>query len=220
MQPHRLHQVHSHSQLEQSFTYLRFVVTINSSLLTWFCTAQNVSKKSKRASISSVSVCGFVQKLIWIDLIGYKWITFICCSFGWLCTQLNSTTPLLIVGLGNPGAEYIHTRHNIGFVVIDALARKYGASLKHQRPLKADIASVSIGERQVILAKPTTYVPVFLLVFVFLTFSIYNIFILSLADGSRYMNLSGQSVTKCMSTLSKLDGATQSGVPKASNVCL
>lgn len=62
----------------------------------------------------------------------------------------------LIVGLGNPGAEYAHTRHNIGFMVIDALAQALGVSVdKNQH--KALVTQVHIGTEKVILAKPQTF---------------------------------------------------------------
>ena len=67
----------------------------------------------------------------------------------------------LVVGLGNPGAQYTGTRHNIGHVVVDALAR--GESFKAHRP-QALVASVRLGMLPggrpgppVVLAKPTTY---------------------------------------------------------------
>lgn len=64
---------------------------------------------------------------------------------------------MLIVGLGNPGKEYAQTRHNIGFMVVDALAERHGLrfSRKHGKALVAD---GTLGERRVLLAKPQTYV--------------------------------------------------------------
>lgn len=65
----------------------------------------------------------------------------------------------LIVGLGNPGAKYENTRHNIGFRAVEALAAKHGltfSKLEH----KALVASGSINGRRVLLAKPQTFMNV------------------------------------------------------------
>jgi peptidyl-tRNA hydrolase, PTH1 family len=62
----------------------------------------------------------------------------------------------LIVGLGNPGKEYADTRHNVGFRVVDELARRYGLTFgKKER--KAIIATGVIDGKKVILAKPQTF---------------------------------------------------------------
>ncbi len=62
----------------------------------------------------------------------------------------------LIIGLGNPGKEYADTRHNLGFRVVDELARRYGLSFgKKER--KAVVATGVILGKKVILAKPQTY---------------------------------------------------------------
>ncbi len=64
----------------------------------------------------------------------------------------------LIVGLGNIGEEYINTRHNIGFMVIDEICQKYKLLTKTEKKLKADMCVTMLGGETVILAKPTTYV--------------------------------------------------------------
>ena len=61
----------------------------------------------------------------------------------------------LVVGLGNPGVEYAHTRHNIGFDVLDELAAAAGSSFSSER--LAHVARIKIRGRQVILVKPNTY---------------------------------------------------------------
>lgn len=62
----------------------------------------------------------------------------------------------LIVGLGNPGPKYENTRHNIGFWVVDELARRYGMTFgKTER--KAITADGLIREKRVLLAKPQTF---------------------------------------------------------------
>lgn len=62
----------------------------------------------------------------------------------------------LIIGLGNPGANYERTRHNIGFRVVDKLANKMGWKWNERRA-HAVLASGTIGGEKVILVKPITY---------------------------------------------------------------
>lgn len=61
----------------------------------------------------------------------------------------------LIVGLGNMGADYDGTRHNVGFDVVDHLAEKYGGTWKDQ--MLGDIAEIKHKGRKIILLKPSTY---------------------------------------------------------------
>ncbi|MDX1583143.1 MAG: aminoacyl-tRNA hydrolase [Thermoanaerobaculia bacterium] len=62
----------------------------------------------------------------------------------------------LIVGLGNPGVEYEKTRHNAGFMVVDALAEKFRISLDtHEKD--AMTGKGRVASRPVMLAKPLTY---------------------------------------------------------------
>ena len=75
----------------------------------------------------------------------------------------------LIVGLGNPGSKYEGTRHNAGFVALDYIAEKSGASVDRIK-FKGLCGFASISGKKVLLLKPSTF-----------------------------MNLSGQSVTEAMS---------------------
>jgi PTH1 family peptidyl-tRNA hydrolase len=61
----------------------------------------------------------------------------------------------LIVGLGNIGSEYKNTRHNIGFDVLDFLAKEEGVSFSEGR--LADVAQLKIKGKPIVLIKPTTY---------------------------------------------------------------
>ncbi|MEE1125058.1 MAG: aminoacyl-tRNA hydrolase [Acutalibacteraceae bacterium] len=81
----------------------------------------------------------------------------------------NSPVEYIIVGLGNPGKEYAHTRHNAGFIAIDKLAEKYGCSITKMK-YKALIADCTIAGKRALLMKPQTF-----------------------------MNLSGEAVTQAMS---------------------
>lgn len=62
----------------------------------------------------------------------------------------------LIVGLGNPGAEFDNTPHNVGFEAVDRLAKYYGVEFKKKKK-KGLIAEVVDGDTEVILLKPQTY---------------------------------------------------------------
>jgi len=61
----------------------------------------------------------------------------------------------IIIGLGNPGRQYHYTRHNIGFLVLDALADKYGQSW--QKKGEKEVAEINIHGEKVILVKPQTF---------------------------------------------------------------
>jgi peptidyl-tRNA hydrolase, PTH1 family len=62
----------------------------------------------------------------------------------------------LVVGLGNPGARYEHTRHNVGFQVVDELARRWHID-QWRNEQQALVAKVRLGDDQVLVAKPMTF---------------------------------------------------------------
>lgn len=72
--------------------------------------------------------------------------------------KAKSSAPVsyMIVGLGNPGGKYDKTRHNIGFMMLDALAEKLGASVRTAKH-HALIGECELGGRRVVLMKPQTY---------------------------------------------------------------
>ncbi len=73
--------------------------------------------------------------------------------------ELERTTGIrLIVGLGNIGAEYGATRHNAGYWLVDAVARRAGARFSSERKFHGDVARLRIAGHDVWLLKPTTYV--------------------------------------------------------------
>jgi PTH1 family peptidyl-tRNA hydrolase len=63
----------------------------------------------------------------------------------------------IIAGLGNPGKEYVHTRHNAGFWFVDALAAQCGASWRMDKAYNADICKVTLANQSVWLMKPQTF---------------------------------------------------------------
>ena len=62
----------------------------------------------------------------------------------------------VIVGLGNPGREYAQTKHNVGFMLVDALADKLGLAA-WQEKFDALIAEGRLGTEKILLVKPQTY---------------------------------------------------------------
>ncbi len=63
----------------------------------------------------------------------------------------------IIVGLGNPGPEHLLTRHNAGYWFVDLLARRHGGEFRDYRKYSGETARVTIGARELVLLKPTTY---------------------------------------------------------------
>ncbi|MDE6241352.1 MAG: aminoacyl-tRNA hydrolase [Anaeroplasmataceae bacterium] len=63
----------------------------------------------------------------------------------------------LIVGLGNPGAQYEQTRHNVGFMAIDTFAEQHHATFRLEPKLKGMLASVTIDGNKAFLLKPMTF---------------------------------------------------------------
>lgn len=67
---------------------------------------------------------------------------------------MQENKPFLIVGLGNPGAEYTNTRHNVGFMAVDAIAGD-GATWKKEK--NAMTYATNINGQRVVFVKPQTY---------------------------------------------------------------
>lgn len=63
----------------------------------------------------------------------------------------------MVVGLGNPGAEFEGTRHNVGADAVALLAGRYGGRLRSEKGLFALACEVRVGDRRVLLAVPTTF---------------------------------------------------------------
>lgn len=71
--------------------------------------------------------------------------------------EKRGTPPdLVVLGLGNPGAKYEHTRHNVGADVVELLAQRHGGRLKASKE-RALVAEVRIGTARVVLAFPQTF---------------------------------------------------------------
>jgi len=62
----------------------------------------------------------------------------------------------LVVGLGNPGGRYVRNRHNIGFMAVEAIARRHHAAGFRNR-FKGELAEASIGGERMLLLKPQTF---------------------------------------------------------------
>jgi PTH1 family peptidyl-tRNA hydrolase len=62
----------------------------------------------------------------------------------------------IVVGLGNPGQQYAATRHNLGFMVVDELARRFGVNDRRNR-FRSELLTIFVGGERVVLVKPQTY---------------------------------------------------------------
>jgi len=67
----------------------------------------------------------------------------------------GSSLDLLVVGLGNPGREYAHNRHNVGAMVVDELARRHGGSWRGK--FSGRLAEIRLDGHKLALLKPETY---------------------------------------------------------------
>lgn len=63
----------------------------------------------------------------------------------------------LVVGLGNPGADYVSTRHNAGFWFVDELARRFGGVFKPEKKFHGEMARIDVAGQDIRLLKPMTY---------------------------------------------------------------
>ena len=63
----------------------------------------------------------------------------------------------LIVGLGNPGAEHLATRHNAGFWFADLLAQSYNGVFRLENRFHGEVAEINIGDHRIRILKPMTY---------------------------------------------------------------
>jgi PTH1 family peptidyl-tRNA hydrolase len=67
----------------------------------------------------------------------------------------GSSLDLLVVGLGNPGREYARNRHNVGYLVVDELARRHGGSWRSK--FSGQLAEIRLDGHKVALLKPETF---------------------------------------------------------------
>ena len=67
----------------------------------------------------------------------------------------GSSLDLLVVGLGNPGREYANNRHNVGWMIVDELAHRHGASWKSK--FSGQLAEIRVDGDKIALLKPETY---------------------------------------------------------------
>jgi peptidyl-tRNA hydrolase, PTH1 family len=78
--------------------------------------------------------------------------------FGRPSGSSDSSLDLLVVGLGNPGHEHANTRHNVGWMVVDELARRHGGSFRSK--FSGQLAETRLDDARVALLKPETYMNV------------------------------------------------------------
>jgi len=69
--------------------------------------------------------------------------------------ETASTLDLLVAGLGNPGREYARNRHNVGWMVVDELARRHDGSFRGK--FSGQLSEIRLGDLRLALLKPETY---------------------------------------------------------------
>ena len=69
--------------------------------------------------------------------------------------EVGASVELLVAGLGNPGSEHTRDRHNVGWMVVDELARRHQGSFKGK--FRGRLADVRVGDAKLVLLKPETY---------------------------------------------------------------
>ena len=69
--------------------------------------------------------------------------------------EVDASVDLLVAGLGNPGAEHARDRHNVGWMVVDELARRHAGSFKGK--FRGRLADVRLEDAKLALLKPETY---------------------------------------------------------------
>jgi peptidyl-tRNA hydrolase, PTH1 family len=87
---------------------------------------------------------------------GSQWLATVVRLRGEKSAKVDGSSVKLIVGLGNPGIEYQFTPHNLGFLTIDRLAEQLGSQVDN-RHCRAVTGRGRIGEQEVVLAKPETF---------------------------------------------------------------
>lgn len=63
----------------------------------------------------------------------------------------------LVVGLGNPEAKYVGSRHNVGFWAVERLASRYGAKFAPESKYRSEVATISTTDDKILLVKPLDY---------------------------------------------------------------
>ena len=63
----------------------------------------------------------------------------------------------LIVGLGNPGKEYERTRHNAGFIIVDAFARQHELEFRSKKAVQSEVAEGDVNGQRILVCKPQTF---------------------------------------------------------------
>ncbi len=72
-------------------------------------------------------------------------------------SEMIEVFPRLIVGLGNPGAKYDRTRHNIGFDLVDQLAKRWQISVADQKKFQGLVGEGWVNRQKIVLLKPQTF---------------------------------------------------------------